>query len=62
LIDDGDLQTEPFESETANHINAHLHSEFSEPIEQSPEELQSQQMGELKRNRISTDLWTKLNL
>lgn len=62
LIDDGDLQTDPFESETANHINAHLYSEFFEPIEQSPEELQTQQMGELKRNRISTDLWTKLNL
>lgn len=46
--------------DAANHLYADLGSELSETFELGPEELQSKQLGEVKRDRISTDLWIKV--
>lgn len=55
-----DDQTEDFEDDPSNHLYDDLCSELSESIELNPEELQSKQLGEIKRDRISTDLWGKI--
>lgn len=61
MILDDDNRAEEFENDVSNHLYAELCSELSEALEPSPEELQSKQLGEIKRDRISTDLWAKLN-
>lgn len=51
-----------FEGETSSQLYADLCSELSEPLELNPDELQSKQLGEIKRDRISTDLLVKSGL
>ena len=48
------------DDDSTNPLYADLCSELSDTFDLSHEELQSRQLGEAKRDRISTDLWVKI--
>ncbi|KZS08339.1 Uncharacterized protein APZ42_027640 [Daphnia magna] len=59
LLEDVDVQTCQYDGNATNHFFDNLCFEASEPFELTSEELQSKQMGEIKRDRISAELWVK---